>query len=487
MSKTYAVWVSGLALCCCSCSDPEPVAVPLPPPLYVGSNYQPFPSGYGYLQDTVKLSTAVTESDIAYIRAHAWKLWAGIMQPAQGMDWPLWYTWPNSTEAFAPDSTTALSTRAIEKILTTSLIRQNAKHVIKDTLSTPVYPIPKQVLKAYRKYNIFSHHDSSIVPGKHFMFNGDIMIPTESLSKEGFCWIRENRLYKSSVLDTLFGHQTASLNAPRQHIVTKHMYWPVLDSELCALPVWVDNYPPGYASYAGYETWNRLVAVDPSNSKDGLIVKASYLYGVFQADKKTPIAPVTKKARVYNIDHFYHHRVTQADWDSFDPSDKAIINAASYWAYNKPFGPGDYLVTVAMHINTKEVPTWALQSVWWTDAPEGPYAKDKPALPDAKGPWQHYNMVDAYGTVDPLTGYLPVAMNPYIELAIHPIETNCNNCHMRAGWPNSPQGDPTVGKASYQNPDCPNLLQRLNAHSPCLQEYMRSDFQWIIPDHAISD
>ena len=30
----------------------------------------------------------------------------------------------------------------------------------------------------------------------------------------------------------------------------------------------------------------------------------------------------------------------------------------------------------------------------------------------------------------------PIAYNPYIELAAdHPIDTNCMNCHHRAGWP----------------------------------------------------
>ncbi|MCD6066138.1 MAG: hypothetical protein K0S33_964 [Bacteroidetes bacterium] len=486
MPKAYSVLATGLILLCSACNDTEPAATIITSiPVLTDTIYQPFPSGYGYLQDTAKLSMAVKESDIGYIREHAWRLWAGIMQPAQGMDWPVWYTWPNSTDAFSPDSSTAISTRAIEKIMTTSLIKQNAAHVIMDTLHLPVYPIPKQVISAYRKYGVFTHHDSDIASGKHFMSNGDILIPTESLSKEGFEWIRGNRLYKASVLDTLFAKKIPNLNAPAQHIVTKHMYWPVLDSQLCALPVWVNTYPPGYSSYAGYETWNNVVAVDASGLKAGKIEKVSYLYGVFQTDKKTPIGPFTKKALVYSINDFYHHKVTQADWDSFDPADKAIINASSYWAYNKPFEPGDYLITVAMHINTKEVPTWALQSVWWTDDPDagGIYAQNKPELPDAKGPWKHYNMTDAYGTVDPLTGYLPIAMNPYIELVIHPIETNCNNCHMRAGWPTGS----VAGKASYQNPDCPNLLQKLNAQSPCLQEYMRSDFQWIIPDHAISD
>ncbi len=71
----------------------------------------------------------------------------------------------------------------------------------------------------------------------------------------------------------------------------------------------------------------------------------------------------------------------------FSDADKAILNAASYWLYNEPFGPGDYVATVAMHIMTKEVPTWTLQNVWWSAAPDkGPYADNRPKDMKAESP-----------------------------------------------------------------------------------------------------
>lgn len=80
-------------------------------------------------------------------------------------------------------------------------------------------------------------------------------------------------------------------------------------------------------------------------------------------DKYNPSKPretIKKKAKVYSLDNFYYPHVTIEDWSSFDEADKAILNASSYWAYNKPFGIGDYLVTIAMLINTKEISAWAL-------------------------------------------------------------------------------------------------------------------------------
>ncbi|MGZ5577042.1 MAG: hypothetical protein ACXWEV_09180, partial [Methylobacter sp.] len=248
------------------------------------------------------------------------------------------------------------------------------------------------------------------------------------------------------------------------------------------IPVWHDDFKNDYTGYAGYENWKNLVAVDPSGKQVGTTQKVAYRYGVLLPGGTMPMEPAIAQAKVHGLDEFYYHKVTKADWDSFDEADKAIINASSYWAYNQSFGPGDYLVTVAMHVNTKEIPSWALQSVWWTDQPDtAPYAADRPKLPQARGPWDHYLLVDSYGISEKPNGDQPVAMNPYIELVIHPVATNCNNCHVRAGWPTGNN----AGQASYQNPDCTQLLATLTPDSMCLKKLTLTDFQWTISDRAV--
>lgn len=426
------------------------------------------------------LQKAVHDGDHAVVRAHGWRLWAGIMQPAKGLDWPVWFTWPNTKAAFAIPPTSTLNATPAPSL---SLLQRNIRNVNIPPSELPVYPIPLEVMKSYP--NATRDCGAGVIcDGAHVLFNGDIMIPTESLSKEGFDWIRGQRLYEKSQLDALFAKHVHETAAPPRHIVTKHMFWPVKASGLTAIPVWHDDYGVKYSGYAGYEKWKTLAAIDPTGKKVGQTVTVSFLYGVKEPDGKTPWPTVTGSAKVYGLDSFYHHKVTDADWKSFDEADKAIINAASYWAYNEPFNVGDYLVTVAMHVNTKEIPTWALQSVWWSDRPnEGSYAENRPTLPQAKGPWTHYLLTDAYGIPDKQSNEQPVAMNPYIELAIHPVATNCNNCHARAGWPTKAKvpGGPS---ASYQNKDCPDLLATLTPETPCLKPLTLTDFQWIIPDRA---
>ena len=469
--------------------------------------YQPFPQGYGYLDplEMRALMKAVRNGDHKTVRQHGWKLWAGIMQPSSNAPgWPIWYTWPNTTAAFAPPppppngALTASAPAGPKK----SLMLLNAEAgagqsagggIPVNVPEVPCYPIPAPVVQTYpHATDPKVCGANNICDGSHFQFNGDIMIATESLSMAAYKMIRGGRAYLQSELDRLRKQGTKDLPLPPPYVVTKHMFWPVKRGRISAIPVWHDYHDGTYSGYAGYETWPDLVAVDPSGQSVGTKATVSYLYGVLQLQpppqpactNQTAFPTVTASATVYALNDFYYHQVTQADWDSFDEADKAILNAASYWAYNEPFGVNDYLVTIAMHVNTKEIPSWALQSAWWSDVPNaGKYAEDRPRLPQAKGPWDHYLLVDAYGIPDPdHKERLPVATNPYVELVSHPVGTDCNNCHMRAGWPTKSHG----GTASYQNPDCADELAKLLPSNACFAKIMRTDFQWIIPDRALA-
>jgi hypothetical protein len=453
--------------------------------------YEPFPGGYGYMDanEIAKLQAAWQDGsnkpgDQAIIRDHGWHLWAGITQQASGTNWPIWFTWPNSTAAFLPTAAAGLGAAQAEAKSAGSMLQRNQLNNPVN-VDGPFYPVPEPVVKAYpHATNDCLADDAPICDGAHFQFNGDILIATESLSQEGFDWIRGNRLYLKETLNKDHNDGQPRLLAPQRHVVTKHMFWPVKAGQISALPVWRSKYfKEDYPGYAGYENWPDLVAIDPTGENVGKTMQVSYLYGLYQPDKKTPWQTVSASAKVYGLNDFYYHKVTADDWASFDEADKAIINAASYWNYNQPFGVGDFLVTIAMHINTKEIPTWTMQSVWWSDEPNaGQYAQNRPKIPEAKGPWDHYLLVDAYGSPEqkpPVSQ--PVATNPYIELASHPIATNCNNCHNRAGWPKGKLAD----QSSYQNPDCPDPLATLSTSSDCLKKLTLTDFQWIITNRPL--
>lgn len=459
------------------------------------SGYVPFPSGFDYMKTPQDLQKETDLGHKAYIRDHAWKMWAGIMQPDSNTGWPIWYSWENTTAAFLPSENDP-NIKLNKPLVTQSLRAHNKRNTPRVDTQAPIYCIPEQVQQAYPNA-ISKDSDGQLIiaDGKHFQNNGDIMIATESLSKEAYDSIRDQKLYLKSTLNEKYNNKE-NVNVDQRSIVTKHMYWPVKANGLTALPVWKNQIKPSNPNYAGYEIWDSLVAIDPTGMKEGENAEVSFLYQVrenksakCQSENPPSFIPtVTKNAKVYTINDFYFHKVTGDDWASFDEQDKAIINTSSYWANNKPFEVGDYLVTVAMHINTKELEKWTLQSTWWADYEEindsdNPYGKNRPMLPNAQGPWDHYLMTDSYAVPVSTEVKLEIAFNPYIEGVTHPVATSCRNCHVRAGWPTAK--DHRKGTASYQNPDCPELLANITYESECLKPLTHTDFLWIIPDRAI--
>lgn len=220
------------------------------------------------------------------------------------------------------------------------------------------------------------------------------------------------------------------------------------------------------------------MAVDPGGRVRGK-GKVDFLFGVYDSAGKAALPTRHATVDVHPIDEFFTQRIDQARWDALDVEDQRMLDAASQWAHGKPFEPGDHVVTVAMHIITKEIPQWTLQSAWWSDLPDaGPYAADRPALPQAQGPWQRYLMTVEDGiTREPGGAALPVAFNPFIELAAtHPVATNCRNCHLRASWPTS----------SYLTKTGPGPLANLGVGDGLFAGLLLTDFQWVIADRVKS-
>ena len=451
-------------------------------------SFTPIPEEFGYFRENRALEAAIAAGDAAFSRRHGWSLFAGMMQPLDAGDpnsWPIWLSWQTTAQAFDAPKPAAAAPMRIR--LTPSVVghmRASERGAdIPVNTPQPIYPLPRKVIEAYPDAISGTGAKATIKDGTFFVFNGDIMVATESLSPEGFGAIRDGELYLKKTLEE--AHRLGqNIDLPARYLSTKHMYWPVHAEGLTPLPWWNDNFPDSYNGYVGYETWDSVVAIDPSGKQVGQTVDVTYLHGILNPDK-TAMKPKTAKAKVVGLDRFYHHKVTNADWKMFSEADKAMLNAASYWLYDAPFKPGDYVVTVAMHIVTKEVPTWTLQSVWWSNAPDkGPYAADRPQDMKAVGPWRHYLLTEANAYKPDAQGQLAKAVNPYIEGVIHPIRTSCRNCHVRAGYPGGKPGEPAEGTTGYSNANCPDLLAALQPDDACFKGVSLTDFSWIIPDRA---
>jgi hypothetical protein len=195
------------------------------------------------------------------------------------------------------------------------------------------------------------------------------------------------------------------------------------------------------------------------------------------------------------INQFYTWQIDQATWNQLSTTDRCIINNSFNWAYGRDFLPGDYLVSIAMHITTKEIYNWTMQSVWWHDQPNSSYfAQNKPQN-IASGSWQNYLLTTGYSMVTPqeTDGSPNVAYNPYIELVIPEkkrILSNCQNCHTRGAWPEASSNftlDPVGAKnalPSFGSHYNSSQRGQINESDSLFKGLLKTDFSWAIPDRA---
>jgi hypothetical protein len=412
------------------------------------------------------------------------------------------------------------------------------------------------------KPDVYCASGPGICDGTVFVNQGDVMIATESLSVEGYADIQRHRLYSTEALEQRYQKAEGSIagDIGKRFVSTKHMYWPVkacrpgaaLGTPGCrvrygALPPWQParfrrtDYATS-AEYLGYERWGQVVAIDTcSGGSESQPCPKGGPAKLALAHVQNADAITTAKPEVYPAASFHHVQISQEALETrFTAADRALLDQAMIWAYGDEaagFEPGDFLVTVAMHVNTKEIPSWTLQSVWWSPMKDriaecplndynhcfGQSAAYAATQPDGKTPnaysgltaqeiealdaqagrsWrEHYVLIDSYGIGYQLDGVpvtlanyfkkkppawyepgpppkapalLPIAANVYIEPVIHPLGTDCQNCHRRSGFPESacsaaqyPNG---CGQTNYQTAQCAALLGDYgpSGKSPCM-------------------
>jgi hypothetical protein len=490
-----------------------------------------FPKGFDYPQ---AVAPWVQSGGGARMRLHAWCLFAGVNQTTRPNGPFLWQGWNTSTQAFPnqhnPWKGTDGAARPPRPAPLNSRNLANARVGGNNPINNPppVYPVAPAVVQKYPSclQPIKGHPGMyHLIDGARMQSNGDIMIAGVIYNDAAFKNITgPQQLYNAVALNALLPARPTSpaatiLPFPSASIVLKPMFWPVQKGAFTALPVWDwDAHKPGSAAdgrYAGYEMqafWSRAVAItDLPNPTPPPTV--TYLYGAKDSTGTQPLAPITydntaqtapPAFRIASVNQFYHRQLTQSDLDQLAPCDRALLDASAWWAYNRAFTAGDYLVLIAMHIMTKEQPNWTFQTLWWhPDAANsskcGRYCEDRPTnLTDTT--FRNYLLTTTYGTAQQTTHHnyyappgtqcavWPVAYNPYIELASHPITTNCMNCHHRAAWPprasfERPDENQTSSYLQTNTPN-PNALEVYQWTSPVFNGLLILDSMWAISDRA---
>jgi hypothetical protein len=488
-----------------------------------------FPAGFDYPQQT---QAWVADRQGHRIRAHGWCLLAGLNQsvaPAASGSALLWQTWQTSTQAFPFQYDPWVNQ---DGTLTRRPGPLNAKNLANARVggggnainfTPPTYPVNQAIVENPDYQACLQQIPGTDPPlyqlldGEHFQSNGDIMVAGVVYNDAAIGWIQGAALFDAAALNTQLpaapgSPSTAVAPLPSAAIVLKPMMWPVAQGSFTALPIWDwEAHPPGSAAdgrYAGYEMrqfWTRAVAI---TDQPGLPAPEAieFLYGVLGSDGK-PLGPNTYVAgqfQVASVADFYHRQYQKEDLAALSACDRALLDASAWWAYDRAFRPGDYMVLTAMHVMTKEQPDWTFQSAWWhPDAKacsSSRFCEERPTnLADTT--FQNYMLTTTYGqaqdqgndnyyappgTVGPVW---PVAYNPYIELAAaHPITTNCMNCHHRAAWPPRAELDkPDEGRASsylQASPANPNALELFAGSDPVFNGLLTLDSMWAVSDRA---
>ena len=485
MNYTASLWGllllgAGSLFIGCESSPPSPTAAAEPLVLTVSDSvrYTPFPANFNYPETRTTIDRWVATGDLPAIRQHAWSLFAGINQPTASGH-PVWETWyPVADVMSSPDTTPEL---------------QGTLHTV-----PPVVPMPPDTFSQPYPNPRFHTNCGAVAPleGNRFIFTSFIGIPSSYYNQEVTDWIQGKALSKKVVLDSLQRLPIQNIpEAPSGAIIVKHLHWPVSGdpNEFTPLPVWDGDAGMDPMAYNGFETWERAVAITTQKNPPAT-VDVSYLYRYTNRDQ---YHYEYKNVPTVSVDKFYYLKLDRATLATFNAVDSCIVNNSFYYTFNRPFREGDYLALVATHIITKEIEDWCMQTAWWSDQPNrGPFAQNKPTnLPP--GTWSHYQTRTAYYMAKPNApgGKIHVSYNPYIELLIaekNRIRSNCQNCHLRAGWPNHDEPffivDMVGSGNNFPTEKIPfyHTMQEgyISRQDTIFDGLVRTDMNWGIPDRA---
>ncbi len=495
----------------------------------------PFPTSDNYPISEDTLESWMTKREGHKMRKHGWELFSGLMGMAKsktGDDVWLYRTWPTATQAFAPDSLQLTLNQQAHQMGTAAqrmgFLDANEKLGMSEqaNITPPGYRVPGFVCEELGLDSSAAYGCKVPANGCELQNNGDVLIGGVIYNEPAYKHIRDNALYDFSNLANkwITNHTEPDWakreipEFPEESFVLKPMLWPVKQTGYTPLPIFPLNCYDGSSGcdtiggkvvYSGFEekrVWNTGVAITTAAVEKGTTIPSiDFLYDVYtDASYGTKIPKITyDNPEVHNIDEFYGYQIDSATWVNMDCVDRALINQAAYWAYGEPFQAGDYVVMVAMHIITKEKPSWTFQSIWWDNTAAGSKSnkyndmRSSVSSPNNPTAFNSYLMATTYGmNKKPNQGNpkeWPVAYNPFIELAAaHPIETNCINCHQRGAFPKTTAQRKALKAmmmehyASYalDGDGFPSMLDTFNFDNEVMDSLLIMDYQWAISDRV---
>lgn len=361
------------------------------------SGYRGIPDGFDFAADRAKLEELRRAQNVSALRLHSWMLFGGITQPAPDGT-PAWETWYRESEAFRRPGPTPQG--------------------------------PRRIVRQFRNATQLSRgRVGPQAPGKSLM-------TFVLFNRETFRHIRTNGLYlKSKLAGINAGFGKAAWDKrkvpdfPAQAMSLKTIWWPVAGDSVTPLPIWDDD-TAGPEMTHTWDTWSRVVAVDPTGRQIAAGEKATISF----------LGTEHPGSNVVGLDRFYAVTVTkdilQPITQAIQGGDTGLVNSIR-GALGRDLKLGDHLLFLGCHMTSKEIDDWTWSTFWWHDRPDdGPFGADRPS--QVAGVWRNYRMAVADDQVTPpqADGSPRVAYNPWLEGNFsNGIVSNCMSCHHRASYP----------------------------------------------------
>jgi hypothetical protein len=345
--------------------------------------YVGIPAGSDFPASERRLLGDVAHGKTADMRWHAWRVFAGLTRTTT-QKLPVWQTWYSVQEVFA--------------------------HSFR--------PGPHRVDRIFVNPRQFDVLETNLDHGA-----GRALLSFILFNQEAAEHIHNRGLYQQATLNALNSQFDNSMIPIRKRniekfglrsVALKTVWWLVKKDTVTPMPVW-DGTPPTGDQFLPRD-WTRCVGIDPSR-----------MHVPRKERRSLNCNGRTRNSRVVSLSRFYYFPIDVEQLASVRGSSIQNADQAEL---------GDFVVLVAMHLTTKEIPNWVWASFWWHDSPgQGEFAANRPV--QVRGVWRNFLMTTSYSMTRPLAsdGKAHIAFNPWLEARFKGgVRSNCMNCHRQAAW-----------------------------------------------------
>ncbi|HET9282325.1 MAG TPA: hypothetical protein VFR24_10225 [Candidatus Angelobacter sp.] len=355
----------------------------------------------------------------ARIRAHAWDLFAGLTRESiMAKELPIWDTWYTKCDLGLADC----GTKFLEEKLNLHRSLRN-------------FEVPVQSLEELQSLSLGPGEQSFAAQSSSDAFQKRIRaFAIRTRTHPQFASVLFNREAADAIRkQCLYAHEgnlsaatsscpslpaTGKIKEFRRGAVALKTFWQLVIADANGI---------GQLETWKQELWNNIQQPNDNNID-------RFRTSTVRVDTKSTAECENRDYgddEVVPLKCFYAIQLTQEDVDALNASPPRLVAISDTGII-----PGNYLVLVAVHVTTKEIPDWVWATFWWDNhGISDPRAAERPKT--IKPRWSHFLMETTLSGTTPLEtdGGPKICFNPYLETPLrNGAISNCLQCHSKAAY-----------------------------------------------------